>query len=247
MSDVEATRYMASEREIEFVDLDSYGVDPTAAAILPVEASRRHHVVAVKRKFGTPVIATAEPDDLLAVDSIRACLGRDFISVVATPEQIDKYLELAFRVGGPPVAATSLSDLATEIGVPDDAFDQAMANFEQANATGAALPSLDLPAPPVKPTPPMDHGAATVAADSGAGADDQLADLARTLEQSGEGEAAASADDAADRDAADLVAEAVANYQTQNPTPGPRTRRSWPDSHLWPGRSSRVAACRWRR
>jgi len=34
MSDVEATRYMASEREIEFVDLDTYGVDPTAAAIL---------------------------------------------------------------------------------------------------------------------------------------------------------------------------------------------------------------------
>ena len=95
MSDVEATRYMASEREIEFVDLDTYGVDPTAAAILPVDLSRRHRVVAVKRKFGTPVVAMADPDDLMAVDSIRACLGRDFISVVASPEQIDHYIESA--------------------------------------------------------------------------------------------------------------------------------------------------------
>ena len=94
MSDVEATRYMANEREIEFVDLDTYGVDPAAAAILPADLSRRHHVVlAVKRKFGTPVIATADPDDLFALDSIRAILGRDFISVVAAPDQIDRYLE----------------------------------------------------------------------------------------------------------------------------------------------------------
>ena len=75
MSDVEATRYMASERDLEFVDLDTYGVDPAAAAILPADLSRHHRVVAVKRKFGTPVIATADPDDLLAVDSIRALLG----------------------------------------------------------------------------------------------------------------------------------------------------------------------------
>ena len=190
MSDVEATRYMASEREIEFVDLDTYGVDPTAAAILPVEVSRRHHVVAVKRKFGTPVVATADPDDLLAVDSIRACLGRDFISVVATPEQIDKYIDLASRDGGPPVAATSLGDLAAEIGGPDDAFDQALANFGQSTTTGPVLPSLDLPAPPAPPVPGLDDLAAAAPGTSGLAADDQLADLARTLEESGDGEAA---------------------------------------------------------
>ena len=89
MSDVEAIRYMANERDLEFVDLDTYGVDPAAGAILPADLSRHHHVVAVKRKFGTPVIATADPDDLFAQDSIRALLGRDFISVVAAPEQID--------------------------------------------------------------------------------------------------------------------------------------------------------------
>jgi hypothetical protein len=179
MSDVEATRYMASEREIEFVDLDTYGVDPTAAAILPVGISRRHRVVAVKRKFGTPVIATADPDDLLAVDSILACLGRDFISVVASPEQIDHYIDLAFREGGPVAASpTSLGDLAVEIGESDDAFDQAIATVEHSAAAGAPLPTLDLPPPSVATVPPIDPSLAGPIVPGPAG-DDQLADLAR--------------------------------------------------------------------
>jgi type IV pilus assembly protein PilB len=230
MSDVEATRYMASEREIEFVDLDTYGVDPTAAAILPIDLSRRHHVVAVKRKFGTPVVATADPDDLLAVDSIRACLGRDFISVVATPEQIDKYLDLAAAAvdGALPAAAASLGDLATELGGPDDAFDQAIATIGQPAAAGPVLPSLDLPAIPPPPAPTVDAMEVTVPVSSGLAADDQLADLARSLGQHDEGEGPA-VDDSSDGDAADLVAEAVANYQTQNPTTGR------PDSELVAG------------
>ncbi len=93
MSDVEAIRGMASERDLEFVDLDTYGVDPAAGEILPVDLALRYHMVAVKRKFGTPVIATSDPDDLSAQDSVRASIGREFISVVAAPEQIDAYLE----------------------------------------------------------------------------------------------------------------------------------------------------------
>ncbi len=65
MSDVDAIRWLASEHDLEFVDLDTYGVDPAAGEILPAPLARRHHVVAIKRKFGTPVIATADPDDLI--------------------------------------------------------------------------------------------------------------------------------------------------------------------------------------
>ena len=34
MSDVDAIRWMASEHDLEFVDLDTYGVDPAAGEIL---------------------------------------------------------------------------------------------------------------------------------------------------------------------------------------------------------------------
>ncbi len=120
MSDVDAIRWMASEHDLEFVDLDTYGVDPAAGEILPAPLARRHHVVAIKRRFGTPVIATADPDDLNAQDNVRASIGRDFISVVASREQISDYLDQLF---GPesaesvPEPGVSSSDDAE---VPDD-------------------------------------------------------------------------------------------------------------------------------
>ncbi len=35
MSDVDSIRWMASEHDLEFVDLETYGVDPAAGEILP--------------------------------------------------------------------------------------------------------------------------------------------------------------------------------------------------------------------
>ncbi len=96
MTDVDAIRCLASERDLEFVDLDTYGVDPSAGEILPADVARTHHMVAVKRKFGTPVIATCDPDDVSAHDSVRASIGRDFISVVASRDQISDWLDRLF-------------------------------------------------------------------------------------------------------------------------------------------------------
>ena len=91
MADVDAIRHLASEHDLEFVDLEYYGVDPAASEILPAEVARQHHMAAIKRKFGTPVIATSQPDDLDAREAVRIAIGRDFISVVASEEQITDY------------------------------------------------------------------------------------------------------------------------------------------------------------
>ncbi len=96
MADVDAVRHLASEHDLEFVDLDNYGVDPAASEILPAGLARQHHMVAIKRKFGTPVIAIADPDDDDGHDAIREAIGRDFISVVASEEQITDYLDRLF-------------------------------------------------------------------------------------------------------------------------------------------------------
>ncbi|HEY4929050.1 MAG TPA: ATPase, T2SS/T4P/T4SS family [Acidimicrobiales bacterium] len=222
MSDVEAIRYMANERDLEFVDLDTYGVDPAAGAILPADLSRHHHVVAVKRKFGTPVVATADPDDLFAQDSVRALLGRDFISVVAAPEQIDRYIELMFGDGSGWPSGVSTNGSSPEGNPTADALDQALAEASQgADAPPPLiLPSLDVPAPlsipgemtdltaAPAPPPPLDLGE-----------EDQLAALARSFED--EAPTAAEIDPGAPADstsdAADLVAEAVATYHELHP------------------------------
>jgi len=72
MSDVDAIRSMASEHDLEFVDLDRYSVDPAAADVLPEEVARQYQAVPVKRRFGTPVIAIADPDDVAA---LCACIN----------------------------------------------------------------------------------------------------------------------------------------------------------------------------
>ncbi len=217
MSDVEAIRYMANERDLEFVDLDSYGVDPAAGAILPADLSRHHRVVAVKRKFGTPVVATADPDDIFAQDSIRAILGRDFISVVAAPEQIDRYIELMFGGGAPWPTAVGAGASSSETAPGSDALDQALAEVALAEVT-PALPTLDVPMPmsvPGEETAPSVVPAAGPVLDEGG--DDALAALARSLEgQAIDGDIAQVPADST-TDAADLVAEAVATYHDLHP------------------------------
>ncbi len=123
MSDVDAIRGKASERDLEFVDLDTYGLDPAAGEILPVDLARRYHMVAVKRKFGTPVIATSDPDDLSAQDSVRASIGREFISVVAAPEQIDAYLDELFSRTNDPTVVGDTNGTAGPGGPPSEVDD----------------------------------------------------------------------------------------------------------------------------
>ena len=130
MSDIDAIRCLAEERDLEFVDLDDYGVDLAVGGILSVDVSRRHGVVPVKRKFGTPVIATSNPGDLQAQDSVRAALGRDFIAVVALPEQIEFYLNRIYGSG--PSADTDGSPGAA--GGTDPALPRRDQSFAVANS-----------------------------------------------------------------------------------------------------------------
>jgi type IV pilus assembly protein PilB len=220
MSDVEATRYMAGEREVEFVDLDTYGVDPAAAAILPADLSRHHRVLAVKRKFGTPVIATADPDDLFALDSIRAVLGRDFISVVVAPDQMDRYLETMLDGNAGPLGdGAAPAPAVTEAPVLVDAFDQVFADVASA---AEGLPTFDTQQPAPETNLPDDRfpdasGGTLEAAPSRT--TDELSALARSLDEGGAQTVdlpiAVDADPTAET--ADLVAEAVATYHDLHP------------------------------
>ncbi len=51
------------------------------------------------------MIATSDPDDISAQETVRATIGRDFISVVATDLQIDEYLDRLFGNGQAAVTA----------------------------------------------------------------------------------------------------------------------------------------------
>ncbi|MGH3184320.1 MAG: hypothetical protein ACRD1G_11575, partial [Acidimicrobiales bacterium] len=92
MSNVDAVRTLADEHHLEFVDLERFNVDSTASSVIPVAVARKHHVVPIGRKFGAPVVAMSNPGDVMAMDVLRAVIGREFVAVVASDEQIDSCL-----------------------------------------------------------------------------------------------------------------------------------------------------------
>ncbi len=105
MTEVDSVRLLASEYNLEYVDLDRFPIDTSAASVLPAQIARQHRVVPVARKFGAPVIAISDPGDIVAIDTLRTSIGREFISVVASAGQIDACLDRVYGNGSqaPPV------------------------------------------------------------------------------------------------------------------------------------------------
>ena len=84
VTEVDSVRLLASEYNLEFVDLDRFPIDTSAASVLPAPDRQAAPVVPVARKFGAPVIAISDPGDIVAIDTLRTSIGREFISVVAS-------------------------------------------------------------------------------------------------------------------------------------------------------------------
>ena len=152
MSDVAAVRILADEHHLEFVDLDRFNVDASAASVIPIGVARRHHVVPIGRKFGAPVVAMSNPGDVVAMDTLRAVIGREFVAVVASDDQISSCLA---RVYGPEAAAAAK--------VRHDAAEHALHSGPASNGTGERATKLleHQPAPraqraptPAPPPPP---------------------------------------------------------------------------------------------
>ena len=97
MGQTEPAGLVANEAAPARVDLERYSVDLSAGSLLPESVARRYHAVPLGRRFGAPVVAIADPTDLVALDDLRGMIGREFIPVVASPEQIEIFLSRCTR------------------------------------------------------------------------------------------------------------------------------------------------------
>ena len=132
MADVDAVRLVADAHNLQHVDLDQVAIDPTAAAVLPATIARRHHVVPIGRKFGAPVVAIADPGDVVAIDTLCATMGREFIPVVASAQQIDLFLDRVY----PSSANTSQPRTAVAVlDGPPEPVDEQIPSHEQIPST----------------------------------------------------------------------------------------------------------------
>ena len=112
----DSARRLAEEHGLRFVDLTQSTLAPGAAALLPEEVARRHRVVPIGRRLGTPVIAVSDPGDLFAMDALRASVGREFVAVVAREDQVARALGTLYAA---PVADVGPlpDDLVQPVGV----------------------------------------------------------------------------------------------------------------------------------
>ncbi len=86
-------RRLAEDHKLRFVDLTNTALAPGAESIIPEGVARRHHAVPMGRRLGTPVIAVADPGNIVAMDDLRAALGREFFAVVARDDQIERAID----------------------------------------------------------------------------------------------------------------------------------------------------------
>jgi len=134
-------RRLAEDHNLRFVDLTNTALAPGAESIIPEGVARRHHAVPMGRRLGTPVIAIANPGDIVAMDDLRAALGREFFAVVARNDQIERAIE---RLYSP--------ESADETPGPVPAAAESHARVEARPFTG--VPQVEVPPPPPPPPAP---------------------------------------------------------------------------------------------
>jgi type IV pilus assembly protein PilB len=151
MSNVDAVRMLADEHHLEYVDLERFNVDATASSVIPVAVARKHHVVPIGRKFGAPVVAMSNPADVMAMDVLRAVIGREFVAVVASDEQIDSCLTRLY--GEAPNGADKRKKASAGSG-PAATVSSDASSATSTKSNGVAPPSSPTEARLAAPPPP---------------------------------------------------------------------------------------------
>ena len=80
VTEMELTEAYAEASGIGAVDLVDYPVDPAAIAKIPMSLVLRHRVLGIGLVDDELIVATSDPDDVLALDDIRAATGMNAAS-----------------------------------------------------------------------------------------------------------------------------------------------------------------------
>jgi general secretion pathway protein E/type IV pilus assembly protein PilB len=84
---------------MDFLDLGTAKVDRNELANFPIKFIHRHGVFPVGRKDDSLVVATANPFDLHALDSISAAVGKSVMPVVTLPDELARLVKTHLGVG----------------------------------------------------------------------------------------------------------------------------------------------------
>ncbi|MET0866321.1 MAG: GspE/PulE family protein [Nakamurella sp.] len=84
---------LADAHAMNSVDLAGYPVDPAAVARIPFPLVLRHRVLGIAFRDTSLVVAISDPDDVVALDDVRAATGIAIHPVVAARSELRKLIE----------------------------------------------------------------------------------------------------------------------------------------------------------
>ncbi|MHB1987459.1 MAG: GspE/PulE family protein [Acidimicrobiales bacterium] len=141
--EIKDARELAREVSLEYVDLDCFPLNASAASLIPEQLARRHCALAVGWRYGTPVVAVARPDDVLAMDDLRSFIGKDVHAVVACPSQIEAYITRMYTANAVPEPSPAVAPSFTPGDEETDELGRAFETAEPAD-TGDVTDTADM-------------------------------------------------------------------------------------------------------
>lgn len=83
----------SKQYKLEIVNLPEYSINPEAFSKIPVEVLKHYNVLPIDIKDEFLVVATANPEDILAVSDLRFISGMHIKLVLASKKDIQSLLE----------------------------------------------------------------------------------------------------------------------------------------------------------
>jgi len=83
---------LAKQVGIPHVKLSNYKLDPEVMETLPEEVIRKEKVIPLAKSGNSLTVATADPLNVLLIDSLRARTGYNIQTIAATPSEIEKVI-----------------------------------------------------------------------------------------------------------------------------------------------------------
>ncbi len=115
-TEMELIEASADANGLNFVDLVGYPVDAAATAKIPLALVVRHRVLGIGMSGDDLIVAVSDPEDVVALDDIRAASGMHIVPVVAARSELRKLIDRLKRED------SDLGDIATSVKADEGGF-----------------------------------------------------------------------------------------------------------------------------
>jgi len=102
------------QRQIPYVDLDSYALDPNVIELVPEKVARAYTALPLFKIGNALTVAMADPLNLIAVDDLRSKTGCEIEPVISTEGKITRCLDHYYRMD------ESITQLIQDVASVDD-------------------------------------------------------------------------------------------------------------------------------